>query len=261
MKQAVPFATEKELVSAFLEWLTAAGPEWVAYPETAGWDLLLVHRENGLQLGIEAKLALNAKVLCQALDGSNSIWNTVGPDFRAALVPLAGLQLHFGAICQHLGLAVLALQARAPGSCGGGRWSLSQPLPNRNGETYGGWWPWCPERRCALPDYRPDVVGGVPAPVQLTDWKIQAIKLLIILDRRGVVDRSHLRALRLSPTRWTARNHGYLTPGRGGYVRCDRTPDLKKIHPVNYAEIEADFDKWSDSVPGLQGTSAQDVGD
>ncbi len=108
-------------------------------------------------------------------------------------------------------------------------------------------WPhWLPAKRCPLPEYIPDVTGGHASPIALTAWKIKAIRLMILLDRRGFVTRQDMNALQISAARWTDGYHGFLArdPGRGGYVRCDRTPHLRAQHPVNFAQIEADFAKW-----------------
>jgi hypothetical protein len=69
---------------------------------------------------------------------------------------------------------------------------------------------------------------------------------MILLERRGRVTRGDMKALQISPTRWTDSWHGFLRadPAAGGYVPCERTPDLKAQHPTNWAEIEADYDKW-----------------
>lgn len=99
--------------------------------------------------------------------------------------------------------------------------------------------------RCILPDYIPDVAAGCAAPVQLTPWKINAIKLMIVLERRGYVTRKDMKVLQISPTRWCDHWHGFLAPAPDRrYVRCNRTPDLKAQHPVNWAQIEADFEVW-----------------
>ena len=72
------YGTEADLCREFTAAVREHG-EWTAYPETCGWDLVLVH-QTGVQIGIEAKKTLNAKVLVQALprwrrDEEN------GPDF------------------------------------------------------------------------------------------------------------------------------------------------------------------------------------
>jgi hypothetical protein len=82
MKQTFPtFETERALCQAYARQVPA---EWIVYPETCGWDMLLVHREGGWQIGLEAKLTLNAKVLSQAIDGRR--FTRPAPDFRAVLV-------------------------------------------------------------------------------------------------------------------------------------------------------------------------------
>lgn len=45
-KKEAMFKTEAELCAAFIEW---AKKDWTCYPETAGWDILLVDK-YGLQM-------------------------------------------------------------------------------------------------------------------------------------------------------------------------------------------------------------------
>lgn len=247
------FVNEAELVSAFCTWVAALnenrnrrGSKWTVYPETGGFDLLLVD-EDGVQVGIEAKLSLNAKVICQALPDAR--WAEMsGPDYRAVLVPGGKVQGHMHPIATALGLTIITAR-KEDGWKGPDIRFQPYGLPNEQEAIFslGDWYSWLPEQRCKLPDYVPDVEGGKPSPVALTDWKIRAIKLLILLDRRGFVTRHDMKLLRISPTRWTDAWHGFLSPDqiKGGYVRSDRTPDLKAQHPTNYAQIEADFDQWA----------------
>ena len=125
--------------------------------------------------------------------------------------------------------------------------TFSPACPTKK-STYGAedWPNWCPAERCAIPDYVPDVSGGKASPVQLSPWKIKAIKLLVLLDRNGAVTRQDMKAIQISASRWTDHWHGFLSPGPdGGYIRNGRTPDLRTQHPKNWAEIESDFDRWS----------------
>lgn len=234
---ALPYATEAELVADFLAQLSEnQRREWTAYPETAGWDLLLV-KSSGEQLGIEAKLSLNAKVIDQSLSGSAEHWQS-GPDFRAVLVPADKCQAHLARICSAIGVAIITVR-RADFRVG--RW---HQLPEEL--TYGHKWAnWLPEKRCPVPAYVPDVKAGHASPVALTPWKIKAIKLMVLLDRNGAVHRSDMSALGISPTRWTDRFNGFLAATPNGYVRHAATPDYRKQHPRNYAEIEADFAQWN----------------
>jgi hypothetical protein len=261
VSKETPFATEAGLVAAFCTTFDPAdwardpehAPKWTAYHETAGWDLLLVH-QTGVQIGIEAKLSLNAKVLEQALAGAK--WaDSAGPDYRAVLVPGGGMQNHLVSLAHHVGITII--QVQRSGEWGGKvHYNVSPRLPDERSLYSGRDWPnWCPVARCKLPDYVPDVTGGHSAPVALTEWKIKAIKLMILLERNGSVNRHDMKVLGISPSRWTDLYHGFLTadPLKGGYVPNGRTPDLKAQHPVNWTQIETDFDAWSKglSAPGL----------
>lgn len=240
MKKAPAFATEADLVQQFCaEMAKLPRKEWTIYPESGGFDLLLVQRETGIQLGLEAKLSLNLKVVTQALPG----WHREdeGPDYRGVLVPEYAVQHGMSEIVQRLGIGVIAIQ---PPEMWGPRTSITLPDEMRAWSYSRDWHPWLPTRRCEVPDYVPDVIGGKPSPVQLTDWKVRAIKLLILLDRRGFVTRADLKHFGLSPSRWTCPG-GYLAPKDGAFVRYERTPDFRRDHPTNTAQIEADFDKWA----------------
>jgi len=255
MTATAQFQSEADLVSAFVasvdaynDHLRRRGPKWTIYPETAGWDLLLVD-EAGVQVGIEAKLSLNAKVICQALPCAT--WTDAdGPDYRAVLVPDRACQGHMHPIARALGLTIITV-SKSDSRYDMGRIRISPPgLPDEHSGydwDLREWVSWLPTQRCPLPAYVPDVQGGKPCPVALTDWKIKAIKLLILLERRSYVTRRDMKHLGISPTRWTDAYHGFLTPDpiKGGYVRNGRTPDLRSQHPVNFVQIEADFDAWA----------------
>lgn len=237
MATKAKFALESDLCAAFIADLARQEPRWVAYAETAGWDILLAH-QDGTQIGIEAKLKLNAKVVSQALKRW-AYWDT-GPDFRAVLVP-AGDAGDMGTICDHVGIHVIH---QAPLE---GRWGtryLSLPSGSYWGHS---WHPWHPMKRHALPDYVPDVTAGSAAPQTLSHWKIAAIKVQIILETRKV-QRADIKALALSPSRWFDKFSGFLTPADGGYVASSYMPDFAKAHPTNYAQIKADAPKWMPDV-------------
>lgn len=248
------FSTEAELVAAFCETVESQynrngnrNQKWKAYHETGGFDLVLVD-DNGIQVGIEAKLKLNTKVLCQALP-ELSYWYDTGPDYRAVLVPLGGCQHDLAPLANRLGLNVLTVSRNSwGGKC---KYHCHGNLPDEDGRfshSNEKWLPWLPSQRLTLPDYVPDVSGGKAAPVTLTQWKIRAIKLLILAQRTGAVSRKDMKALEISPSRWCDGPYSYLDRSPQGYVICGRTPDIKAQHPKNWAEIEADFDTWVKTV-------------
>lgn len=251
------FAREQDMVIAFAAALTPRhrDPDWTLYHETAGFDILAVHRD-GYQVGIEAKLSLNVEVVLQALPKSDYC-ERKGPDYRAVLVPKARAVFKpagLGGLLPRLGLGVLSVYncRYDPEGVRDPEWYIAGDMPDETSDYFGkDWWHWNPDERCTLPDYVPDVVGGDKAPVALTPWKVNAIKLCVILDRRGYVTRSDMKALGLSPTRWTDRSMGYLSPNGGGhYVRCGATPDFRAQHPRNFAEIEADAERWLEELKG-----------
>lgn len=251
MKNDPAFTSEADLVRAFCAEIERQNslthvnlPKWAVYHETADWDVLLVG-PGGTQVGIEAKLSLNAKVLEQALPGRFT--QPCGPDYRAVLVPTVGLQHHLSNIALHLGISVITARSWAMYRSDQRKTFSFNPSPpdESSGYNTGDWHSWHPAKRCELPDYVPDVMGGKAAPVRLTDWKIKAIRLVILLDRVGVVTRKDMAAIGVHPSRWTAAGNGFLASGDGGYVRCGRTPDFRAQHPENYAQIEADFAKWA----------------
>lgn len=242
------FASEAELVRAYLSAIEreSRDGDWVAYPETGAFDLLMVQKSSGVQVGIEAKLSLNVKVLIQALAGTKN-WSHVGPDYRAVLVPGGGVQGGLHEISLRLGLTVLSPQDIS--WSGAPRWSIYNGLPEE-ADTHAleKWYPWCPVERVKLPDYVPDCIAGSPSPITLTQWKIKAIRAAILLDKQGYITRADIKDLGMDVSRW-CNNSTWLQPAKrdGRFVQYTAgpgIPDFKAQHPRNYAEIEADYAVW-----------------
>jgi hypothetical protein len=237
------FASESSLCSAFLEALKRDyDGKWVAYAETEDWDILLVRKRDGFQIGIQAKLALNIGVINQCLEYGQTDCE-VGPDCRALLVP-AGCGQSFQVICQYIGMTIISVlpekERIVPGLPGPNTRSPNSP-----------WHEWCPTARHPLPTYVPDVVAGASAPVRLTLWKIKALKIAALLELRGSVSRADFKHLGLDPRRWTSRD-GWLHVVREGYVTSKRTPKFAEQHPVVYSQIKTDFHKWAPPQPERQ---------
>lgn len=250
------FAKETDLCAAFIKCLPVG---WLAYPETGGFDILLVRARDGIQIGVEAKLRLNAKVICQAAE-SLSIHSTVSPapDYRAVLIP--GGSYDLAALCPLLGITAISMQELFATESGEPEWfdkrrsmarlasggyshPFSPHLPEGGKYSDGGWFERCPVKRIPVPDWVPDVAAGASAPVALTPWKVGAIKLVITLSRRGYLTRQDFKHFDVSMSRWT-QERWLVKDGNGGWIAGDRMPNFKAQHPTNYGEIEADFEKW-----------------
>jgi hypothetical protein len=254
VKKEPLFVKESDLCAAFI---AALPEEWQAYAETAGWDILLAHKIDGRQIGVQAKLKLNADVLIQAAEDH---WqDRDGPDYRAVLVPedcshaLAPLAVH----CR---LTVITMNA--PPTRYVDRDRFRPQLPNQ-AERYGfglgrDWFEVVPLRRHMLPEYVPDVTAGASAPMQLTAWKIAALKLAMLLDDTGCLTRSDFKRFDIDIRRWID-GSGWLIPGNGAFVAGPRLPDFKTMHPVVWEQIRAEPEKWRRAVPLMTWPSGGDL--
>lgn len=244
------FPTEAALCDCFIESIKAIGG-WTVYPETAGFDILCVYDKTGHQLGIEAKLQLNAKVADQILPDHYMGFNAegvAGPDFRAVIVPCV-TDANAG-IARMLG--ILGVNVWAP-HCGYGKPTFDNALnPSRarakhthydtdDGPVRGwemAWHDWNPPKRCALPEIVPQVRAGVPAPLQLTPWKIGALRVLADLELDGFVTAKSVRDHGVDARRFCA-SDGWLEQLGAGRWGRGKIPAFDQQHPEAYAEILA----------------------
>jgi hypothetical protein len=237
------FPTEADLCAAFIAWVRrSAGeydrgiqtPEWTAYPETEGWDILLVGGD-GTQIGIQAKLKFNLKVLDQTVPDCWSAWHHTGPDYRAVLVPDdAGYER----LCNALGIIMFRCRGLHTWGRNPGGFDFTPGLDQQHHN--GGWHYWNPEKRLPLPRFVPDVVAGASGPVQLTKWKIAALSVVARLELRGHVTRSDFREVGVDIRRWVGPN-GWLRAGAvpGQFVAASAMPFAAQ-HPEVYPQVLAE---------------------
>jgi hypothetical protein len=247
-KKTKPFATEADVCAVFLAHL----PEgWTAYAETAGWDILLVRGADGAQVGIQAKLKLNADVIQQVVEDRWGAQRS-GPDFRAVLIP-AGENEVLGCIGPYVGFTVLRVYTEATRWRRSDLW-FSPDLPPIGGypEQWGqrDWFENAPVQRERLPEYIPDVAAGAPSPIQLTQWKIGAIKIAITLQHRGYLTRADFKHIGVDHRRWTAPGNGWLTVENGRYVGAAGFPRLQRQHPKVWVQIEETREEWMLKLDG-----------
>lgn len=245
------FPTEASLCELFIADMRAMGG-WTIYPETAGFDILLVRDATGHQLGVEAKLQLNAKVADQILPSGHAGYGqegAEGPDFRAVIVPYVGESSE--GIAKMLG--ILGVQVWSPDWRSRVRGEMHFRFsPHRINddarecdETQGplmswdlAWHDWNPPRRCPLPEIVPMVAAGVPAPIRLTPWKVGALKVIADLEVFGFVTAKSVRDHSVDPRRFCA-SDGWLTSlGEGRWAR-GTLPRFEDQHPEAYAQVLA----------------------
>jgi len=156
----------------------------IAYPETAGFDLLIVG-PDGLQIGVEAKLRANVDVLVQALNGDTwpGMVHRPGPDYRAVLVPKCSDA--FRVVAMQLHVWVFALD---------GALDQVREIVNFDMAFFGDFnnyihshYVWEYNKPCWVPPTNFDVPAGVPSPRSVTPWKLGAVRLCMMLRAQGFV--------------------------------------------------------------------------
>ncbi len=203
--------SEAELCERFA--VIARSHGWTVYPETGGFDQLLVG-SDGAQIGVEAKLRCTYEVLLQAapsiyLGPEAEIQH--GPDYRAVLVPEA--VNCFEGVAGLIGLCCYDLRAM-------------EGERIRRRLDHGRLWP--SSGRLSLPDYVPDLPAGVPSPKRMSSWLVAALRLCKILRERGHVTLYDFEDHHLHMGLWVARwlQADGKAPGRRG-----RPVTLYRIKP------------------------------
>ena len=180
-----PYKTEADLCDAFVATAVQAG--WQAYPECGNWDILMVR--DGIQVGIEAKLRCNLDVVAQAAKamGKHHV-DLAQPHYRGVLVPMASASLT--AVCMPLRLH---------------RWdhrwitSVYEPGDLALREDYLFESP----NRIELPEIAIQSGGGRPSPKLMSKWRVQALRVCMVLERQGYLLRSDIIDHGIDPGRWT----------------------------------------------------------
>ncbi|HFT1758729.1 TPA: hypothetical protein R6C92_003642 [Pseudomonas aeruginosa] len=241
-------SSEAELCAAFIDEFNRV-PGWTCYPETAGFDILVVH-EEGRQIGVEAKLQLNAKVADQILPQHwQDRYGAPGPDHRMVIVGrITEASQGIARLLEMCGIAVLA-PSRGHRRRDGKfvdfpEFHLRHWLQHLSGPQL---FDWNPAERCHVPIVVPDVPAGVPAPLRLTEWKEGALKVIATLRRQGFITTKQIAECGVSATNWT---RSWLDKGaeRGTWVESARMPAFDQQHPEAYAKLQ----QLDQAKPGAQ---------
>lgn len=252
MLERTPIKTEAELCAAFIQSMNKQA-DWTCYPEAAGFDILAVHT-SGRQIGVEAKMSLNAKVADQILPKDyENFYGRPGPDHRLVIVGKASEASH--GICRMLGLLGVPVvlprwMSRGVDKSG---WEFDvRCVDNRDwmsffvNEEYLHLFDWNPAERCRVPMVVGAHQAGVPSPVSLTPWKEAALRVIALMRSQGHIAAKQIQKLGISPTAWTrpkGTDPGWLDRGpvRGTWIETENMPPFDKQHPEAYAIVVADL--------------------
>lgn len=234
------FKCEADLCALFIREFNAL-PGWTCYPEAAGFDVLVVH-DDGRQIGVEAKLLLNAKVADQILPSLADDLNCVpGPDHRMVIVSkISDANAGIAKMLDRQGVHVLH-----PFSTDGITFSFRidrhgvdrAPIPLFSEQHL---FDWNPPVRCQVPMVVCDLPAGVAAPIKLTPWKEAALKVIALLRKQGFITNKQIAEHGIGTGYWTQPKFGqqaWLTKGtvQGSWLETEHMPPFDKQHPEAYS--------------------------
>jgi hypothetical protein len=235
---------EADLCALFIQEFNEL-PGWTCYPEAAGFDVLVVH-EDGRQIGVEAKMQLNAKVADQILPWfGDDYYGRTGPDHRMVIV--SKITDASAGIAKMLGrLGVKVEKPRQRSGFNGNSYTFDgfYNFPEARGRTCFScdqWLhDWNPAERCQVPVLVTNLPAGVPSPVRLTPWKESALKVLAQLRRQGFITAKQIASHGIGVTAWTqapGSKPAWLAKGavRGTWIETEHMPAFDKQHPDVYA--------------------------
>lgn len=234
---------EADLCALFMREFNAL-PDWTCYPEAAGFDVLVVHRD-GRQIGVEAKMQLNAKVADQILPGrGDDLYGRAGPDYRMVIVSKI-TEASAGIVKMLERLGVTVLMPRSSWTKDGDKYTFDpnyKLLEVSERKPFYDWYmfDWNPPERCQVPVMVTNLPAGVPAPVRLTPWKESALKVIAQLRSQGYITAKQIAGHGIGVTAWTqpcGSKPAWLDKGvlRGTWIETEYLPAFDKQHPEVYA--------------------------
>ena len=240
---AQSWRTESEMTIAFATRAKQLG--FKVYPETSDFDLVLVATPEvcefmpallaGDQIGIQAKLRANLEVLAQIAHPysfGQVCPQLKQPHYRAVLVQ--DPSSHFRAVAANLG--VVTLDADFIVHCTSAPWGKVFKSWHRRGVT------------AAAPLWLPHIEAwtppGVPAPKQITEWKMKAMQLCCIGVTRGYLTKEDFADAKVAISRWHQKK--WITGYRCGPndYRYSLTPKHPgTLYPDLFEQVKADMPK------------------
>lgn len=237
------FEREADLCDLFIRDFSTL-PGWTCYPEAANFDVLAVH-DDGRQLGVEAKLTLNAKVADQILPMVNGdFFDKPGPDYRMVIVSkITVANAGIAKMLRMLGVEVMVPQMSSSLKGDSYSFSFHNLLEGKGEETsFGAQYlhDWNPAVRCYVPALLQALPAGVPSPVQLTPWKEKALQLVALMRHQGFITAKQIAAHGHAVSRWTQSDGSrpaWVAKGahRGQWIETENMPAFDLQHPELYA--------------------------
>lgn len=212
----------------------------MCYPEAAGFDVLVVH-EDGRQIGVQAKLSLNAKVADQILPNSgDDFFCRPGPDYRLVVVGrITDASAGIAKMLARNGVRVVQPRAQDTDFTFDSFHSILEA--NGHDPMYGSQYlfDWNPSERCRVPAVATDLPAGVPAPLQLTPWKEAALKVIALMRRQGSITAKQIATFGIAANSWThpdGSKPAWLAKGLvlGQWVETAHMPAFDRQHPEMY---------------------------
>lgn len=197
-----PYGSEAELCDAFVE--SAKLSDWQAYPECGNWDLLMVR--DGIQVGIEAKMRCSLEVVTQAMPKRSRYRAVPSPHYVGVLVPFTSPALN--EVCSALKILTFDHSFMEVARM----WQEhGAPSGHRPGDLRLDIKPEyvIEAPRIELPVVAVQTSGGRPSPKRMSKWRVSALRLCILLERRGDLSSQDFRSEKMDITRW--RNGRWIT--------------------------------------------------
>lgn len=190
------------------------------YPETSGWDVLLVAPSTE-QIGVQAKLKANPYVVHQAIQASRQ---SASPDIVAVLTP--DFDREFESVVDALGFVHLWGTGFPPA----GRRDFDFVMRNARRRVT--------TQRCWVPEVEIIVPAGVPSPRTVSPWKMGAVKLCARLRAGEELTRKDFADLGIRLDKWVQVRWIDRVPGSKP-ARYTMHGQGARLPDVGYPEIVA----------------------
>jgi hypothetical protein len=218
---AIKFKYERDLCAAFMKQAREKG--WRCYPEFFCYDIYLA--KDDIHIGIEAKLQANLEVVSQCI-GRPAM--TSGPDFRAVLVPSYKTSYKFSNVCEAAGIVTFT--------------EMTDPVYATNLNCISVF----PVSHPELPLVEDvEAKAGCAAPLRMTQWKINMLRLLAISEIAGYVTNLDFKRCRVNKAYPTSPNMGWFVRGvtKGHWMEKPGGVACNSFRESNRALYDATLEK------------------